>query len=286
MIGQIFTQKNGIFLSFFFCFFNSFSLQKEEYFWKIGKKRTIWTDFWLTKRQILDRFLTLQHICTLFLLSLSCTPGSATTGSTISRITARFARIDLQIRANRLILANRLKGSRTEPLSCESRFGALTVANHRFEAIRGSRSNEEENLFLWSLTFLRIDSRESPRPAMRIAGLLNSCQISGCRKRGCNKRVCLQTQTKARKRAQKTQTNADFRLSERGRKRRQTRAKASKRRQTRTNAKSRNYTPFTHPLLPWTPIPPWLRGWQFTPLTKGVNKSHDGAIHPKKHPPK
>ena len=79
--------------------------------------------------------------------------------------------------------------------------------------------------------------------------------ISYIRISGCNKRGCLQTQTDASKRAQ-TQTNADFRLSEKGpktqvnaRKRAQTRANARKRPQTRTNAKSKNFTPFTHPLL-------------------------------------
>ena len=33
------------------------------------------------------------------------------------------------------------KGSRPEPLFCESRFGALKLANRRFEAIRVNRSN-------------------------------------------------------------------------------------------------------------------------------------------------
>ena len=75
---------------------------------------------------------------------------------------------------------------------------------------------------------------------------------SGCRKRGCNKRGCLQTRTNARKRKQ-TQTNADFRLSEKGPK---TQVNAHKRAQTRANADKREQTqnqritpPFTHPLL-------------------------------------
>ena len=33
------------------------------------------------------------------------------------------------------------EGSQYEPLFCESRFGALQIANHRFEVIRASRSN-------------------------------------------------------------------------------------------------------------------------------------------------
>ena len=50
---------------------------------------------------------------------------------------------------------------------------------------------------------------------------------------------------KRNERAQ-TQTNADFRLSEKGPK---TQVNASKRRQTRTNTKSKNYTPFYASLL-------------------------------------
>ena len=82
---------------------------------------------------------------------------------------ARSARIDSQIRANRLIHANRLRDSRNELPFCESRFGGLKVANRMFEAIRAKRSN-----VLKITVFLRIDSRESnsrasPRFALRIA---------------------------------------------------------------------------------------------------------------------
>ena len=46
------------------------------------------------------------------------------------------------IRANRFADSPESpEGSRTEPLFCESRFGALTLANRRFEAIRANRSN-------------------------------------------------------------------------------------------------------------------------------------------------
>ena len=48
---------------------------------------------------------------------------------------ARFARIDSQIRANCLILANRFGVPELEPFFCESRFGGLNIANRRFEAI-------------------------------------------------------------------------------------------------------------------------------------------------------
>ena len=51
---------------------------------------------------------------------------------------ARFARIDLQIRADRLICANLQIGSRYEPIFCESRFGARQIANRRFEASRAN----------------------------------------------------------------------------------------------------------------------------------------------------
>ena len=54
---------------------------------------------------------------------------------------ARFARIDSQIRANRLILANRFGVPELNPILCESRFGGLKSANRRFEAIRANRSH-------------------------------------------------------------------------------------------------------------------------------------------------
>ena len=69
---------------------------------------------------------------------------------------ARFARIDSQIRANRLILADRFKFPELNPFPCESRFGGLTIANRRFEAIRANRFH-----VLKIGVFLRIDSRES-----------------------------------------------------------------------------------------------------------------------------
>ena len=78
---------------------------------------------------------------------------------------ARFTRIGSQIRANRLILANRFRVPKPNPLFCESRFGGLKTANHRFEAIRANCSH-----IVKIGLFLRIDSRESPRFALRIAG--------------------------------------------------------------------------------------------------------------------
>ena len=54
---------------------------------------------------------------------------------------ARFAGIDLQIRANRLILADRFRVPEPNPpFFCESRFGGLKIANRRFEALRANRS--------------------------------------------------------------------------------------------------------------------------------------------------
>ena len=71
---------------------------------------------------------------------------------------ARFARIDSQIRANRLILANRLGVPELNPFFCELRFGGLKIANRSFEAIRANR---------WHImkigVFLRIDSCEAIR---------------------------------------------------------------------------------------------------------------------------
>ena len=69
---------------------------------------------------------------------------------------ARFAQIDSQIRANRLILATRFRRPEMNPFSCESRFGGLKIANRRFEAIR---ANSPHVMKLG--VHLRIDSRES-----------------------------------------------------------------------------------------------------------------------------
>ena len=86
---------------------------------------------------------------------------------------ARFARIDSQIRANRLILANRFRVPELNPFFCElSGFGGLKIANRRFAAIRANRSHVMKIVF-WGFSanrFERIDSRESPRFALRIAG--------------------------------------------------------------------------------------------------------------------
>ena len=54
---------------------------------------------------------------------------------------ARFARIDSQICANRLILANRFRVPELDPFFCESRFVGLKIANRGFEAIRANRSH-------------------------------------------------------------------------------------------------------------------------------------------------
>ena len=82
---------------------------------------------------------------------------------------ARFARIDSQIRANCLILANRFTVPELNPFVCESRFGGggAKIANRRFGAIRANRPETG--------VFLRIDSRESPRFALRVAGPSKLC---------------------------------------------------------------------------------------------------------------
>ena len=84
---------------------------------------------------------------------------------------ARFARLDLQIRANRLILANRFRVPELNPFFVNHASGGgggrLKIANHRFEAIRANRS------YVMKIElFLRIDSRESicaNRPDSRVA---------------------------------------------------------------------------------------------------------------------
>ena len=75
---------------------------------------------------------------------------------------ARFARLDSQIRANGLRVPE------LNPFFCESSFGALKIVNRRFEAIRANRSNIMKIRFSAN-RFARIDSRESPRSALRTA---------------------------------------------------------------------------------------------------------------------
>ena len=65
---------------------------------------------------------------------------------------ARFARIDLQIRANRLILANRFRVPELNPL--------LKIANRRFEAIRANRSHA-------MIFFFFCESIRGNRPDLR-----------------------------------------------------------------------------------------------------------------------
>ena len=73
---------------------------------------------------------------------------------------ARFARIDSQIRANRLILANWFRVPELNPFLCESRFGGLKIENRRFEAIRANRSHVLKIGFFSANRFARIDLRE------------------------------------------------------------------------------------------------------------------------------
>ena len=98
-IGPSFDLKNVYFWLFFFEI--SFSLQKEEDFWKTKKEKTetIWTKFWLKKRLFLDQVLTLQHkkrcICcrkriwSLFALKkmIPTAERSVSTGRTLPNVT-------------------------------------------------------------------------------------------------------------------------------------------------------------------------------------------------------
>ena len=54
---------------------------------------------------------------------------------------ARFARIDSQIRSNRLILSNHFWAPELNPFLRKKRFGGLKFANRRFGAIRANRSH-------------------------------------------------------------------------------------------------------------------------------------------------
>ena len=69
---------------------------------------------------------------------------------------ARFARIDSQIRANRLILANRFRDPELNPFFANRASGGLKIANRRFEAIGANRSH-----VMKIRIFLRIHSRQS-----------------------------------------------------------------------------------------------------------------------------
>ena len=71
---------------------------------------------------------------------------------------ARSARIDSQIRANHLILANRFRVPELNPLFANRASEGLKIANRRFEAIRANRSH-----VMKIGVCLRIDSRESTR---------------------------------------------------------------------------------------------------------------------------
>ena len=76
---------------------------------------------------------------------------------------ARFARIDSQIRANRLILANRFRVPELNPFVriALRGGGGVKIANRRFEAIRANRSHVMKIDFL-----LRIDSPGHLRQGM------------------------------------------------------------------------------------------------------------------------
>ena len=89
---------------------------------------------------------------------------------------ARFARIDLQIRANRLILANRFRVAELNSL-CDSRFGGLRIANRMVRDSHESLARYKINFFC-----LRIDSDESPpnRPDLRCESPGHSCYPMLC----------------------------------------------------------------------------------------------------------
>ena len=71
---------------------------------------------------------------------------------------ARFARIDSQIRTNRLIVANPFRVPELTPFLRIALWGTERIANRRFEAIRANPSN-----VLKIEVFLRIDPRSNKR---------------------------------------------------------------------------------------------------------------------------
>ena len=73
------------------------------------------------------------------------------------------------------IRANHFRVPELNPLSANPVSGALKIANRRFQAIRANRSNVMKTVF-----FLRVNSRESPRFALRIAGPSKPFSFSCC----------------------------------------------------------------------------------------------------------
>ena len=87
-------------------------------------------------------------------------------GTSYTDVRSRFARIDSQIRAHRLIRADHF-GVPELSLCLRIAFrDTENLQNHRFEAICANRLNAMK-----IRVFLRIDSRESPQFALRIAAM-------------------------------------------------------------------------------------------------------------------
>ena len=83
---------------------------------------------------------------------------------------AWFARINSQIRANRLILANRFRVPELNPLFLRiALWGAKNCESQVWGDLRESRARYENRLFSAN-RFARIDSCKSPRFALQIAG--------------------------------------------------------------------------------------------------------------------
>ena len=83
---------------------------------------------------------------------------------------ARFARIDSQIRAHCLILANRFRVLELNSFLANRAFGRGGKANRRFCGDSRESLARYEDRGFYANRFARIDSRESPRFALRIAG--------------------------------------------------------------------------------------------------------------------
>ena len=90
---------------------------------------------------------------------------------------AQFARIVSQIHANRLILANRFRIPELNPFFGDRASEGLKIANRRFEAIRANRSHVMKIGFFCESA--GIDSRESPRLALRITGPSKRRNVAG-----------------------------------------------------------------------------------------------------------
>ena len=90
---------------------------------------------------------------------------------------ARLGRIDSQIRANRLILANRFRVPELKPFFfCESRFGGQKIANRSFEVIRANRWYVVKTGGFLQIALIRFANRRA-QSAQQLDGMTGSIGV-------------------------------------------------------------------------------------------------------------